>query len=354
VLPGITPSPLGGSAFEGGKPMPVTQSRRQFLTTLSLAAAARLVSAPPALAAEGPLETTLIRLVKSPVICIAPEYVAEELLRAEGFTDIRYIELAVGQPYFDAMARGEADLSSTFALNWVNAIDAGAPVTVLGGMHIGCYQLFAQQSLRGIVELKGRTVGLEASPPNFLKLMAAQVGLDPGKDIHWITAADSSVRPLELFAQGKIDAFLAFPPEPQELRARKAGHVIVDTTLDRPWSLYFCCMIGAASDYVRKYPVATKRAIRAIFKGIDLCVTEPERVAQRLVDGGFTGRYDYASQTLTSIPYDKWREYDPEDTMRFYALRLYEAGLIKTNPNRIIADHTDWRFFSELRRELKA
>jgi NitT/TauT family transport system substrate-binding protein len=330
----------------------ITHSRRQFLTTLSLAGVARLVGTPPALAAEGPPETTVIRLVKSPVICIAPEYVAEELLRAEGFTDIRYVELAVGQPYFDAMARREADFAATFALNWVGAIDAGAPVIVVGGMHVGCYQLFAQPGVRGIAELKGRTVGLQASPPNFLKLMAAQVGLDPARDIRWVS--DPKQKPLELFADGKLDAFLGFPPEPQELRARKVGHVIVDTALDRPWSQYFCCMIGATREYVQKYPIATKRAMRAILKATDLCVTNSAGVARRLVDCGFTPRYDYASQTLGEVPYDKWREYDAEDTMRFYALRLYEAGLVKTGASEILAAGTDWRFFDELKRELKA
>ena len=106
--------------------------------------------------------------------------------------------------------------------------------------------------------------------------------------------------------------------------------------------------------YVRSHPVATKRALRAILKATDLCASEPERVARRIVTGGFANQYDYASQTLSEIPYDKWREYDPEDTMRFYALRLHESGLIKSSPQRIIADGTDWRFLNELKRELKA
>ena len=61
-----------------------------------------------------------------------------------------------------------------------------------------------------------------------------------------------------------------------------------------------------------------------------------------------------ALQTLTDNPYDKWREYDPEDTLRFYALRLHEVGLIKSSPQKIIAEGTDWRFLTELKRELKA
>ena len=159
---------------------------------------------------------------------------------------------------------------------------------------------------------------------------------------------------MELFAEGKVDAFLGFPPEPQELRARNIGRVILSTITDKPWSQYFCCMLCGSRDFVRDHPVATKRYLRAVLKAADFCAAEPERAAQRLVDGGFAERYDYALQTLTDIPYRQWRSYDPEDTMRFYALRLHEAGMIKSSPNQIIAEGTDWRFLNELKRELKA
>src|SRR5215813_11462254 len=98
----------------------------------------------------------------------------------------------------------------------------------------------------------------------------------------------------------------------------------------------------------------SKRVLRAILKTTDLCASDPARAARMLVDSGFTPRYDYALQTLRDNPYDKWREYDPEDTLRFYALRMREAGFVKSSPQKIIADGTDWRFLDELKRELKA
>jgi NitT/TauT family transport system substrate-binding protein len=72
------------------------------------------------------------------------------------------------------------------------------------------------------------------------------------------------------------------------------------------------------------------------------------------VEKGFAQDYDYALQTIKELPYGKWREYDPEDTVRFYALRLHEVGMIKSTPQKIIAQGTDWRFFNELKKELKA
>ena len=97
---------------------------------------------------------------------------------------------------------------------------------------------------------------------------------------------------------------------------------------------------GRNRDYVQKYPVATKRALRAILKATDLCATEPARAAQRLADRGLTARYDYALQTLSENGY-KWREYDAEDTIRSYALRLHDVGVIKSTPQKIIAEGTD-------------
>jgi NitT/TauT family transport system substrate-binding protein len=164
--------------------------------------------------------------------------------------------------------------------------------------------------------------------------MAAQVGLDAGKDVDWVSGSGPAVNPLELFAQGKIDAFLAFPPNPQELRAQHVGHVLISTAADRPWSDYFCCMLFGNREYIRDHPVATKRAMRAILKAADLCAAQPEWVARRLIDRGFAPRYDYALQTLKDVPYDRWREYDPEDTLRYYALRLYELGMIKSTPQK--------------------
>jgi NitT/TauT family transport system substrate-binding protein len=120
--------------------MPMTQTRRRFLATLSMVGAAGLVR--PAAAADGPLETTTVRLVNDRSICIAPEYVAEELLRAEGFTDIRYVE-APGSQQVGALLQGELDFANFFPGGNIPQIDAGAPIVVLAGIHVGCFELKA-------------------------------------------------------------------------------------------------------------------------------------------------------------------------------------------------------------------
>jgi NitT/TauT family transport system substrate-binding protein len=334
--------------------MPIVQTRRRVLTTLSLAGATGLLGARQALAAAAGLETTTVRIAHLPGLCIAPQYVAEELLRAEGFTDVRYVRLAPGSNSPEGIARGEVDFGLNFASVLVSALDQGVEMTVLGGVHVGCFELFVNEESRSLIELKGKRVGVTylGSPGHlFLAAMAAHVGIDPGKDLHWVTSNKPVA--MDLFTSGKVDAFLGFPPDPQELRAQHIGRVIVNSAVDRPWSQYFCCMLAGNRAFVRKYPIATKAVLRAIVKAADLCAAEPARAARLLVDGGFTPRYDYALQTLNEVPYDKWRDYDPEDTIRYYALRLHEVGMVKSSPQKIIADGTDWRFLNEVKRELK-
>jgi len=329
-------------------------SRREFLNRATFAGAATILGLrSETMAAEPPPETTRIRLSQVAGICIAPQYVAKELLPGEGFRDIRYVKVSGINPY-PAFASGEVDVSMAFIAPFLTQVDAGLPITLLGGVHVGCFELFGMGGIRAIRDLKGKSIGVPAMGSAhhlFLASMLAYVGLDPRKDINWVThdTADSA----QLLADRKVDALMAFPPVPQELRAKNIGHVIVNSAVDRPWSQYFCCMVATNREFARKHPVATKRALRAILKATDICALEPDRAAQIIVDGGFTKEYRYALQAMKDVPYSRWREYDAEDTVRFYALSLHDIGMIKTSPNKLIAQGTDWRFIRELKKELK-
>jgi NitT/TauT family transport system substrate-binding protein len=349
--------------------MHIGQSRRDFLATLSAAGAASVLGARASLADEGPPERTTIRLRREPgtvklvgggvddPICAAPLYITEDLLRAEGFTDVRYVTVEGGPVYSQAFERGEIDFGLMAGPGIVLRRDAGVPITVLAGVHPGCFELFVHDQIRTFTDLKGKQVGIDDTPGStqhqFVSFMAANAGLDPKKDIRWVTT-DEAADPMGLFVQGKIDAFLAFMPQPQQLRERKIGRVVVDLAMDEPWSKNFCCMAVGNADFVRDNPIATKRALRAIMKATDVCAAERERAARQLVDGGFAQNYDYALQVVTGMRYNAWRELNPEESLRFYAQWLQKFGQLKSAPDAIIADSADWRFLNELKRELKA
>jgi NitT/TauT family transport system substrate-binding protein len=328
-------------------------TRRSLVGGLSLASAG-VLAWPLAAPAQNKLETDKVRIVQDPSTCLAPQYVAEAMLRDEGFKNIEYIAVANDADDQATIAQGKADFAADFALKYVAAIDAGLPITVLAGLHVGCFELFAHQSIRNIRDLKGKRIGgetLGASAPAFLVSLGAAIGFDAVRDVHWVT--EGTPPPLEQFIKGDLDAFLAHPPEVQRLRARGVGHVVVSSTTDRPWSQYYCCVIGANNDYISKYPVATTAMIRSLLRAADICSSDPARGGRGIVKHRGSEDYAAALATLRDIPYGKWRDFSAEDTMRFYALRLHEAGLIKSTPAKIIAEGTDWRFLNEVKQELK-
>jgi NitT/TauT family transport system substrate-binding protein len=331
-------------------------SRREFIKDMTLAGTAAVLGLRSnAFAAERPPETARIRIPQIPSACRSPEWIAEELLRTEGFTDVQYAPVQGTQGVERALATGEADIGGHFAAPVILRLEAGDPVVILGGEHIGCFELLGSERIRTIRDLKGRTVAvpaLDPAPYAFLASMASHVGLDPRKDINWVKHRAGEA--MQLLAEGKIDAYLGFPTEPQEFRAKKIGRVVVNSAVDRPWSQYFCCMLTGNREFVRKNPVATKRALRAILKSAEICAVAPEKVAKAITAKGLSKNYDYALEALKSLPYRRWREYDAEDTVRFWALRLHEAGMIKSSPQKVITQGTDWRFWKELKKELKA
>ena len=334
-----------------------TSTRREFLSTASALAAASLLAVPGRSAAQMPPETKRIRLITDEAICLAPQFLSAELLRLEGFEEVEYVRMDYDKyPNFGAaVAAGKADMSQDAAITFVAAIDAGHPLVVLSGVHVGCWELFGSARVRSIRDLKGKRVPITATGSEEHLLtgsMLAYLGLDPRKDVEFVQIPlfDDQIK---AFEAGAIDAMFAFPPQPQRLRAKKIGQVIVDSVRDKPWVQYFCCVVAANRDFATHYPNATKRALRAILKAADICAQDPERAARYIVEKGHEPRYETALEVLRKVPYKRWRDFSPEDTLRFHALRLHQVGMIKSTPNKVIAQGTDWRYLNELRNELK-
>jgi len=319
--------------------------------------AALLGLRPGPVAAEPPPETTRLRLLQLPPACWAPQYVAEELLHGEGFTDVQYVK-GKGRKHWEKLLNsGQLDLSLGFAGRQIKNVAPGNNTVFLSGLHAGCYSLIGSDRVRSVRDLKGKTVWAwsytGSGPHVFFSTIVAYVGLDPRKDLNYVwVPKDEAMR---LFTEGKIDAIMSFAPGPQELRAKKIGHTMVDTNVDRPWSQYFCCMVVGNREFIRRNPVATKRALRALLKSNGICAIQPELAARILVEKKVrkASEFKYIVQAMKEIPYGEWREYNPEDTIRFYALRLRELGMMKSSPQEIIAQNTDWRFLIELKNELK-
>jgi len=277
-------------------------SRRRFLAATSALTAGSFWLPSRIGRAEPPPETRTIRVLHQPAtVCLAPQYLAEELLRIEGFSEVKYVE-PVQRDYdpVQSVGAGGADISMDGAPSIVPRIDAGLPVVALAGVHAGCYELLGNERVRSIRDLKGKIVAvwaMGATDHVFVSAMAAYVGVDPRREIRWLVAPENT-DPMGLFVDGKADAFLGFAPEPQQVRAKRVGHVVLDTAQDRPWSQYFCCMVTANREFLRQNPIATKRALRAILKAADICSNDPERVARFLVAKGYQQSYERRFPTI--------------------------------------------------------
>jgi NitT/TauT family transport system substrate-binding protein len=303
---------------------------------------------------DGPPETTSIRLHSAPPIsCFAAIYMAEPFLREEGFTDVQYPRYRPGA-VIDSFASGDIDFGVVYGAALMPKVEAGAPVVMLGGMHVGCWQVFATGDIKSLRDFKGKRVAISSLTETdgiFMTMILGDVGLDVRQDVRLVNHPPTENA--RILASGEVDAVTAFPPISKDLKAKGIGTVVLDSMTDPPWSNYFCCVPAANRDWMDKHPVAAKRALRALLKGADVVARDPDGTARHIVDRGYTTNLQYTTEALREIPYDVWREFDPLDSMRFYALRLKDAGIIKSSPEQIIKDGTDFRYFSQLKQELK-
>ncbi|HEY2831129.1 MAG TPA: ABC transporter substrate-binding protein [Sporichthyaceae bacterium] len=304
--------------------------------------------------AAGPaLETTSIRLHSiPPAICIAAEYMAEPFLREQGFTDVQYTPYA-SKDLLAHFAAGDIDFGIGYAAAFIPQIAAGAPLVMLGGVHVGCWEVFATGDIKSMRDFKGKTVAITGptfTDGIFMAMTLANVGLDLRKDVKLVTYPPTEFA--RLLSSGEVDAVVAFPPTSNDLTAKGIGHVVLNSMTDAPWSGYYCCTAVVHRSWMEKNPVATEAALRAVLKGADAVAKDPSAAAHTLVAHGFTPNEGYAHTALHQMPYHIWRDFDPEDSVRFYTLRLKEAGIIDRTPAQIIKQATNFSYLAQLKLEL--
>ena len=309
--------------------MHIMQSRRHFLATASLAAAAGVLGARASLADEGPPETTTVRLPQVlRAFCVMRRSTSpRSLLRAEGFTDVRYVRSRSG---IDSSTDGRARRAG-FRLRSIAAIrsldlDAGVADHGAGGRAFRLLRAVRARADPTISDLKGKKVGIQTSARGRARARCphggAMSGSIPTSDIDWVTQPDGDA--MQLFAEGKIDAFLGFPPEPQELRARRSA----TWSSTPPWtsrgrSTSAACWpaTGISCAIIRSPPSA---CCGPSSRPIDICAAEPEGAAQHWSMAGSPRSYDYALQTLSELPYDSGASSTPRTrcaSMRFACMR---------------------------------
>ena len=302
----------------------------------------------------GPPEVTRIRLPAwsagvNP--CVSTLYVAEPFLRNEGFEPI-YVPGAPTDDWEQLVSTRAVDFAQDFGAAAAKGIDHGFNLTVLAGVHIGCYEIFAHDGISSIGDLAGGKVavpfGDDTEQPNyaFMVTIMNYIGVPANRVV---TSYDPEKLP-HLLQSHEIDAVLALQPSAENLRDLEGVRVIFDSATDQPFVNEYCCMLFANSRFVKENPLATLRALRALLKGAESIAEDPGRAASLLGNLDRSIVVDDAHRELQHLPYDLWRTFSPEESLRFYALRLKEAGETSMDPNKLVKT-ADWRFLDRLRQD---
>jgi NitT/TauT family transport system substrate-binding protein len=328
----------------------------------ALAACGPQGTSAPAAATLPPPETKSLRLIYS--LCDPPFWMAGSFLREEGFTG--GFDTGSGPiPQLSSvtsLVNGEVDIGVYFANSFVGQVDAGQPLVALGGIHPGCSQLWALPGINTISDLKGKTVAVQSktlkdSSYGLFVALLAHVGIEPAA-VNFVEIGQAT-GPLDAFLTGKSDAFFAQAQQGTLLQAnpKNPGKLILDTVVDKPWSQVYCCLLAANRDWVNANPTAAKRATRAILRSADAVAKDRRSAPAAAIATGLFNTQGITEQvvadTIKDLSYD-WRGYDPEETVRFFALQLSDAKLISKTPQEIITAGTDFAYFRQLRTELKA
>jgi NitT/TauT family transport system substrate-binding protein len=308
-----------------------------------------------------PPETTTVRFV-SPAACDPPTAVAKQFLLEEGFTNIQYVRVPVTTAEW--LTADKADFHSGYSNFIVANVDAGLPILTLAGIHPGCFELFARPGIASIADLRGRTIAVTAKNASdqfygFFTILLAYIGVAPS-EVNFIEIGPDVNALRDAFVDGRSEAFIAPAASGPALHRnpKNPGKVILDTTMDKPWSQYYCCQLVVNRDWARRNPIATKRVTRAVLRATDAVAKDRAAAAHQFVAGGFfsttpaTTDEDIVNEVIRDLSYD-WRELDPEETLRFFALRLADAKLIKGTAQQIIAQGSDFAYMRQLRTELK-
>jgi NitT/TauT family transport system substrate-binding protein len=340
---------------------PLSTRRQLLLRTLGTGAALVAGSALAACARQSEAaslpapETTTIRIVLPPE-CDPALWLADDFLRDEGFTVVEHVDTPFTTRGW--LKDGSADIAPAHPEFMVATIEAGFPLTVLAPLHSSCLEIWVDPTIATIRDLRGRRISVRVADPSdqFFAFFAALLGfsgMDPLKDVHFVEAGiDNYLGMIGAFREGRVEAVLAGGAEGPRLRRLKTrGNVILDTMTDKPWSLYECCHLVANRDWARKNPAAAKRATRAVMRATDRAATNHAQAAHDAVAAGYPRDESLVKAAMDMCKYN-WRDVEPTETLRFFALRLAEAKVITSTPQKIIDSGTDFAFFRQLQSQL--
>jgi NitT/TauT family transport system substrate-binding protein len=285
-------------------------------------------------------------------LCLSPSLLIDDFLAEEGM-EAELVVVPTTQSWVEAVHNGVFDFTQDFAAAAVAGLDQGYDLTVLAGVHAGCLELFARLEFDELSTLDSRVIavpyGNNATLPDYAFMVTLMnfIGVPAARTV---VSYDEHLLP-ELLASGEVDAVLAYQPLAENLRSIEGVRTLLSTAEDPPWSNYYCCTFTGNSHFVRENPIATLRTLRALMRATDLMATQPDVALARMIERGYAKDDAASRRVFHGLPYGRWRTVHPEDSLRFYALRLREVEEISAAPESIV-DSSDWRFLDWLKQDM--
>lgn len=303
-----------------------------------------------------PPETTTVRIVMPPE-CDPGIWFAKDYLLSEGFK-VSFVTTPFTSQRW--LTNDLADFAPAHAEFTVATIAAGLPLTILAGLHTGCFELWVDRSIANVRDLRGRRISVRQGSTSdqffvFFAVLLGSIGIDLLKDVHLVESGpDDYPGMIAAYTEGRADAVLAGGAQGPSLKRLKApGHVILETMTEKPWSQYVCCHLVANRDWARRNPIATQYVTRAVLRATDAAAKDHARAAHDSVAGGFPKEESLVTAAMDMSTYN-WRDLEPEETLRFFGLWLAKVKLIKSTPEQLIQNGTDLAYMRRLRSELKS
>jgi NitT/TauT family transport system substrate-binding protein len=228
-----------------------------------------------------------VRVAYIGLTCEAPIFVAQEngYFTEEGL-DVELVRTD-WDSLRDGLGLGRFDANHTLIMYLLKPIEQGLDVKITAGMHMGCLrvQTGVTTAVKTVDDLKGKRIGIPTmgSPPFlFASRALASRGLDPKKDVTWLTVSPD-VMELAL-ENGQVDAIANSEPIGSILLARNKVRTIVDQATDAPYKDEFCCAAVVSGQFAKRDPERAAKVTRALLKGAKWVGSNPTSSARLSVE----------------------------------------------------------------------
>src|SRR5262245_64556416 len=238
----------------------------------------------------GSTSLTKVKVCYIGLTCEPPIYVAYE----KGFFTEEGLDVELVKSDWDSMrdglGLGRFDATHTLIMYLLKPIEEGLDVKLTGGIHSGCLrvQASAKSNIKQIADLKGKRIGVShmgAPPFLFASRVLAANGIDPKKDVEWITFPSDA---MELaIDKGQVDVVADAEPIGTLLLARDKVRKVVDQFADPPYSEEYCCVTAVNGAFARKNPKAAAAVTRALLKGAKWVAANKSAAAKLAVEKGY-------------------------------------------------------------------